>query len=1182
MSNDNTKSNEYSQKILEAMDIIAQSKINSISFDKTITCTITNDEKRKEGEYEVSNGISKFKAYSQDNSYRKDDVVYVTIPEGNYDNQKMIIGKKTDEDIKPYVFQMPFDTIFDMTGNMIAEKPNGMLLANDVEYNQETLEVTDVNPKATEILINTLTNINQSNYTRLGIKADFKTWVAEAIQGSYGLRLEVTTEAPNAVPDKEGKQENGETTTTTHILIFNVNDMYGNPYSYETFYNQEKVFNISEFDKITKIEVYFYQNGDFYDKQDNLISAVDAFQSRLWENLYVDNLYLCLGYDINTLTNDYVEIFTQNSSDYARSTVATDTIESVNNKNKKTIQTRWVHINDEEIPTDMIKDDSVSDKPFVVRWYRYHIGVAAADSYSGVYWEKVNEFITTLNEDDNKYHYNKSNFNYEFIPDINNQQEKLKSIILYDYKPASTTIDENNNVVKISEFCIPYYSNEIVFENQETLPPGQTAQHIANALNIIVDDGSNGNYLIYGQDNNIKDTSYGDEIRTLSAEFDTNNDGEYESDIGLNNLDNENNYLIWEFPTLNTMIEILNDEKDEEGKHTGKIKNNWPQYKISKYYSPSKTNNTIICQYTLNGIIYNSEIEFTFGPSGTMGTDQTLVIDFDGDTNAAIHGDKTAKFILRVYNNQNKDISADIDYEQIQWYWYGYENGKIIEQSINGEKVDNTLTISYSGNASFNINTLYILKASLGPLSTYFPIPVKKESKYSHIQGASQVIYLSNGEPSYNRSKYQLFTNGGTVPEGNITWYLINSDTSSKYVGNINPDGTFTPLGVFVEDAPIYGVQAKDANENILWTQPILVLQNKWGNNVLNEWDGKKLEIDEGQGLIISNAIAAGKKETTQGDYYNTFSGVIMGDWSDLNASKDQTQHTGVYGFHHGAMSYAFKEDGTAFIGKDGKGRIILDGNKGVIQSASWTNNSYPKMQIDLDDTKIEMYGSRSDYIKIDATNTNYPIELGGSLRINLSNNQIGYIGGLTANQGGIPEGEQAQGFGLRLLKGINTEVGGFKATSSNTGMYYVGGGYLSISDGALSMGSEDLNLYASNSIGVTSAKISLDATHVGLWVDNTGYLTFGKSQGSGNNFKREFIMQTDNSKIVADNDHIGWWQTGSGWMSWYTSQSLGTSINGNKPVPCLVIEGNNDKSTYLKVANIPASQQFGIYARFA
>ena len=49
-------------------------------------------------------------------------------------------------------------------------------------------------------------------------------------------------------------------------------------------------------------------------------------------------------------------------------------------------------------------------------------------------------------------------------------------------------------------------------------------------------------------------------------------------------------------------------------------------------------------------------------------------------------------------------------------------------------------------------------------------------------------------------------------------------------------------------------------------------------------------------------------------------------------------------------MSYAFKEDGTAFIGKAGRGRIELDGNYGTIKSSSWTRENPIGMKIDLDD----------------------------------------------------------------------------------------------------------------------------------------------------------------------------------------------------------------------------------------
>ena len=45
-------------------------------------------------------------------------------------------------------------------------------------------------------------------------------------------------------------------------------------------------------------------------------------------------------------------------------------------------------------------------------------------------------------------------------------------------------------------------------------------------------------------------------------------------------------------------------------------------------------------------------------------------------------------------------------------------------------------------------------------------------------------------------------------------------------------------------------------------------------------------------------------------------------------------------------MSYAFKDDGTAFIGQDGVGRINFDGNEGIIESARF--GAQEGMQINL------------------------------------------------------------------------------------------------------------------------------------------------------------------------------------------------------------------------------------------
>jgi hypothetical protein len=62
-------------------------------------------------------------------------------------------------------------------------------------------------------------------------------------------------------------------------------------------------------------------------------------------------------------------------------------------------------------------------------------------------------------------------------------------------------------------------------------------------------------------------------------------------------------------------------------------------------------------------------------------------------------------------------------------------------------------------------------------------------------------------------------------------------------------------------------------------------------------------------------------------------------------------------------MSYAFKEDGTAFIGKDGRGRIMFDGNDATIYSATYDIGEGMKIDLGGD--------NRSPFIDIKAPGSN-------------------------------------------------------------------------------------------------------------------------------------------------------------------------------------------------------------------
>jgi hypothetical protein len=70
---------------LDSMKIVANKQTADLAFDKTIECKIVSVEKKASGIYMVQSDEAKFEAYvSNSNTYYVNDIVYVTIPGGDY------------------------------------------------------------------------------------------------------------------------------------------------------------------------------------------------------------------------------------------------------------------------------------------------------------------------------------------------------------------------------------------------------------------------------------------------------------------------------------------------------------------------------------------------------------------------------------------------------------------------------------------------------------------------------------------------------------------------------------------------------------------------------------------------------------------------------------------------------------------------------------------------------------------------------------------------------------------------------------------------------------------------------------------------------------------------------------------------------------------------------------------
>ena len=165
-------------------------------------------------------------------------------------------------------------------------------------------------------------------------------------------------------------------------FILDAKDMIGNPYAFDTYFHQEKLFNISDLTSFQKMEIYFYQNGDF--KKYNVNSSDDENKFISIEspdyNLFVNDIYISFGYDIEEIDTNSVVLHSPDPLTYT--STAKDPKE-----NKRRISVRWFYRNNNKV--HVVNNASDSEVDYTITWYRYKLGAYSDIPFSGIDWEAV-------------------------------------------------------------------------------------------------------------------------------------------------------------------------------------------------------------------------------------------------------------------------------------------------------------------------------------------------------------------------------------------------------------------------------------------------------------------------------------------------------------------------------------------------------------------------------------------------------------------------------------------------------------------------------------------------------------------------------------------------------------------------------------------------------------------------
>lgn len=728
---------DITESLFQSIDIISKNQLKSLAFDTTVEATIIDANRAQDGIYTVSTGNSNFLAYSTEVGYKENDAVMVTVPQGDYNKQKMIIGKQVDNTNTPMIYKSPFQQLINVSNNLIFGEHEVAMWANGgedygwdenitnfwesdafkKEVEKTIIESTnndnDDNPYSSETitfkkaliwdskdLSPTGEEMFESRYTRLGVKAQFSTWLNEynTAYGNYGLAIVLIFSNNDLNSDPPGR--------FGKVITFDSSEFFGDVYNFETFYTQEALFDISEFINypIRQIQLYAYQRNNFKNADGELIYPIgevdseDKWFSDVQPNIFIKDPYICLGMPVSDFNADIATIISGSSSTYYKLTAPgeNDTdIEQRTHSNIKKLQLRWVH-KDAESGTIATVQANELPKDYSIQWYRYKLGAPSPDIFAGAHWERFYGCKTTPNENeeycltqediDNHHAEDIATNQVEvlFYPNVNKSSEQLKAIIVKEESSFDLSSSESTKRM-IATTPIIEFTNQTDVSSQATLID-------ENALSIKFEDDEKGNYFLYDRAGNISKEE-DKEIRVLTAVFDLKQNDVYKKPV----LTQPYTSIKWIFPANNSMIipatsqdinanpldinnlpsgvsynnetdsyEFLFEQNENEKQDANIIS---VGYFINSHLNHNANRNIVYLEINKDGQLYTAQAQMFFGTAGSSGSDYTLIVMWDNGENALDIHKGTLSGQVYLFDQSGKTVDID-ENSQYNFSWY--------------------------------------------------------------------------------------------------------------------------------------------------------------------------------------------------------------------------------------------------------------------------------------------------------------------------------------------------------------------------------------------------------------------------------------------------------------------------------------------------------------------------------
>ena len=976
------------ENLFDAIQTIVDKTIENQSYNKTIQATIIDNSASSEGKYTLTDGSVTFTAYSSTEDYNVEDSVYVLLLNGDFTGQKIIIGKQIVTKQDTFVSLDSFKSLIDISNNLIESNVpiTSALVANSAELNKQEILLWEKEFKTPIV-----------GFSKLGVAAEFMSWLSsfKTVSGTYGLCIQIYVKGQKypyllyfTNKDMFGDTFNfsayykqnkvfdiSEINNITNISIYFFQET-------NSFINQDNNL-IMPVDGLGNVvaDNLFVRNPYIcfgYDKSEFNSDIVRLYTSDdlTYSSTYPYGKKITLkwfhyeGEEVTEITQDSAYNFEIRWYQYQLGSNSDSTALNFD----PYVSANWEYITSNNFILDFIpdlimssgqvkavvidKDNNMNYETNIITFENTELAIAPNNNNSGLFFTFTDESNgnyhlygpgnTILNnllaEEERGITAHLANTTVDGTPAHDFLNDDVDFTIEWEYPTANTMliIDEStkNDITlryKINEYygsnlvnnkiICNIYRKDIKYSNDFTFSFG-SAGTSGTDVTLLINFKDNAKALIANTQTEIVDEVVAITLDTKEQLSDGTYEitpGETRTETKIVSFENCPGLELHLYDSTNKEIDITNYDV-KWGIVENSINNSELWFYNRGGYKVANTNNETVFSKNFNEVylrgeypIKSDDLIIVYATLSGYGT-YDLTTYFALPIAASSSYTHLAGLTTVIYSTLGAPASNNIPYElysgdlKIECDWKIYAK----------ELFENVPAIAIE----------------LNDVSSNFVIKDENENLFREVSSFPKTNDTVTDEEFYMSLCEEALANS-------LLYRKIKSP-SNGYVGELykNENGEYLlkPLSMYVQNAPLYGVQAYN-DYGIMWSQPILTLQNSYPSKTINKWDGTSVETNEGS--VIAPMIAAGRKEED-----NTFTGIMMGDL--LVDSSGEISQVGLYGFHRGAANYGFKEDGTGFIGKSGHGRIIFDGNKSQIYNSGYFTSA--GLLIDLDNPYISIH----------------------------------------------------------------------------------------------------------------------------------------------------------------------------------------------------------------------------------